>query len=361
MASADRGRAFERRIRRSMARLLARRLPSPAAAEDPRDASRLLVLRHDAIGDMIMTTGVLRALAAARPDVRIDVVASPSNASMLDGIPWVSTVHVFDRRSRADWGAIRTPLRIGDYDAVIDGIALTPRVATATAWLLAASRARWRAGVGGREHDELYSLRIPRLEGGSHVEQLAALAAPFGLDPRGSALEPELVVRAHERVAADARWGAVRATGLRVAVNIDSNDARRCWPPDDAAAAMRHLLARVPDARVLVMGMPARRAALEALARDGSAAGAVTPPLREALALVATADLVLTPDTSIAHMAPAVGTPAVTLMLRRAAPFAPPLGRGRIVWAESDSVATISRGAVAAAIDEVLAALGATG
>lgn len=361
MARSDRGRAFERRIRRATARLLARRLPSPAAGEDPRDASRLLVLRHDAIGDMIMTTGVLRALAGARPDLRIDVVASPSNVAMLDGIPWVSTVHVFDRRSRAEWGAIRAPLRAGDYDAVIDGIALTPRVATATAWLLAASRARWRVGVGGREQDELYSLRIPRLDDRSHVEQLAALAAPFGLDPRGASLEPELVVLAHERAAADARWNTVGTTGLRVLVNTDSNDARRCWPPDDAAAAMRHLRARAPDARVLVMGMPARRAAFEALARDGVADAAVTPPLRAALALVATADLVLTPDTSIAHMAPAVATPAVTLMLRRAAPFAPPIGRGRIVWGESESVATISRGAVAAAIDDVLSRLGGTG
>ena len=357
MAPTERAVTFERRVRRALARLLARRLPAPRPAEQPRDVKRLLVLRHDAIGDMIMTTGILRALKEARPELRVDIVASPSNVSMLDGIPWVSAVHVFDRRRRANWQAIRAPLRAGAYEAVLDGIALTPRVATATAWLLAASRARWRIGVGGREHDELYSLRVPRIDGASHVAQLAALAAPLGLDP-GADVHPELVVSASERAVAESRWHAVRAAGLRVAVNVDSNDRRRCWPPDEAAAALRHVRARVPDARVLVIGMPARRAELEALARAGGAAAA-TPPLREALALVATADLVLSPDTSIAHMAAAVGTPAVTLMLRRHAAFAPLQSRGRQVWAPGESLATLPSADVTRAIDEVLREIGA--
>src|SRR5687767_341676 len=116
VAPAERaGPTFERRVRRALARLLARRLPAPRADETPRDVTRLLVLRHDAIGDMIMTTGILRALKESRPELRIDVVASPSNVSMLNGVPWVSAVHVFDRRRRAHWQAIRAPLRAGAY------------------------------------------------------------------------------------------------------------------------------------------------------------------------------------------------------------------------------------------------------
>jgi ADP-heptose:LPS heptosyltransferase len=56
----------------------------------------VLFLRHDRIGDMIVSTGALRAIAAAHPNLALDVLASPGNAPVLRGLPgcarsWCST------------------------------------------------------------------------------------------------------------------------------------------------------------------------------------------------------------------------------------------------------------------------------
>src|SRR5690242_16298587 len=50
---------------------------------------RVLFLRHDRIGDMIVTTGVLRAIARSHPTIELDVLASPANAPIIRTAPWL--------------------------------------------------------------------------------------------------------------------------------------------------------------------------------------------------------------------------------------------------------------------------------
>ena len=54
----------------------------PRAAAAAPVTHRVLFLRPDRIGDMIVTTGVLRAIGSA-PAVALDVLASPENAAVL--------------------------------------------------------------------------------------------------------------------------------------------------------------------------------------------------------------------------------------------------------------------------------------
>src|SRR5918992_3729719 len=64
------------------------------ASVDLRRPRRILVVRHDWIGDMILSTGALRRIKEAHPETDVDVVASPSNAVVLEGLPFVGRVFV---------------------------------------------------------------------------------------------------------------------------------------------------------------------------------------------------------------------------------------------------------------------------
>ena len=78
-------------------------------------------------------------------------------------------------------------------------------------------------------------------------------------------------------------------------------------------SAIRHVVSKDRLLAVIVIGAPNE---VERVADITAAAGvrAVrTATIREALALVATADFVLTPDTSIGHAAAAFSTPAIVL------------------------------------------------
>ena len=66
---------------------------------------RVLFLRHDRAGDMILSTGVMRAIARSHPTITLDVLASPANAALLDGADYVGDVIVFDKRRLVELSA----------------------------------------------------------------------------------------------------------------------------------------------------------------------------------------------------------------------------------------------------------------
>ncbi|MYW06114.1 glycosyltransferase family 9 protein, partial [Streptomyces sp. SID3343] len=107
--------------------------------------------------------------------------------------------------------------------------------------------------------------------------------------------------------------------------------AARRWPADRFAALVRALTLR--GHRVVVTGGPEDDALVERVACDaGSAAGRTD--VAELAALVASARLVVSGDTGVAHLASAFARPSVTLFgPTPPAEWGPPAaGRHRVLW-----------------------------
>ena len=287
---------------------LARRLPQPlplafGAGKPP---VRVLYLRYDRIGDMILSTGLLRALARSHPNVVVDVLASPENAPVLLGNPHVRSVIIADS---AYLGAFRR-VRRERYDAILDCQVFSP--STTTLVMMVMSRARHRIGLAGRGIDAAFTLPVARPASARHyVEHLGALALPFGVSD--SNWRPEIFLTAAERELGESRW----QSGRRLLVNISAGKATCRWPMDRFAEVLRSLRSR-DDLDIVLIGAPSDREVLAQLATAGGRYVS-TRSVREAFALVASADYVLTPDTAITHAASAFAKPAVVMFPRNRA------------------------------------------
>jgi ADP-heptose:LPS heptosyltransferase len=285
-----------------------RPLPPPDWRARPH---RVLYLRYDRIGDMILATGLIRAIATSHAGMRLDVLASPANAPVLIGNPHVDRVLLFDRRRAGDIPRVLRELRAERYDAVIDGMVISP---SATMMLLMlASRARYRIGIGGRRNDFVYTLPVPPADPGAHVvEQSARTALPFGVDPARTEWHPELYLRGGELESAEAAWGP--RTARRLLTNISAVTHDRQWPLERYEAVLREARALDPVATVAVIAAPGEREVASELAARTASRFVVTPGIRDAFALIATADAVFTPDTSISHAAAALDVPLAVLI-----------------------------------------------
>lgn len=324
---------------------------------------RALFIRYDRVGDMVLCTGILRAIAAAHPRVKLDVLTTPANADVLRELPFVDRVILHERKRRRDYPGLFARLAARRYDAVIDGLVIRPSVNSYTTLLMVASRAPWRIGSGGRPHDHVYNVPIqPPADpfGEHHVEHLARLAEPFGLGRADADWRPTLVLTPAEREAAQARWHATPGLGPRVLVNISAAQTCRRWPDDHFAVVLAELRERLPDGRIMVVALEQDLASAARLA--GSVNGVMAiPMLRDLFALVAEADLVITPDTGLAHIASAFTRPTLALMRRRAeyemwAPYRTP---GVNVFGPTEaSLADLTPAPVVAALDEALEAAG---
>ena len=279
--------------------------------------ARVLFLRHDRAGDMILSTGVMRAIARSHAGISLDVLASPANAPVVAGADFIAHVIVFDKRLVSSYAAVARRLRAARYDAVIDCMVTAPSLTTLL--LVFASGARYRIGIAGRGNDAAFNFTVPatRRVGAHMVDLLAPLAAAFDADPAGVNCRPVLGVSDGERAAAEAAWGARSGPAeRRVLVNVSAGTAARLWPNVNYVAVIRHLREHHPASTVRVIGSPAEAQRAKAIADGGGALFVGTAGIRDAFALVATADLVFTPDTSIAHAAAAFRTPCVAMYVK---------------------------------------------
>ncbi|HEX3866820.1 MAG TPA: glycosyltransferase family 9 protein [Gemmatimonadaceae bacterium] len=280
---------------------------------------RALFIRYDRLGDMVLCTGVLRAIAAAHPALVIDVLTTPANAPALEALPFVRGVILHERRRRRELPSLIRRLRSAGYDAVIDGLIGRPSVNSYTTLLMLATRAPWRIGSAGRPHDFVYNVPVPppaTCYAEHHVDHLARLARPFGLGAGDADWRPTLVLAEDERDVADGAWCQTAGDGARVLVNLSSGDPCRRWPDDRFDVVLDALRQRLPDAQIIVTALAAERPSAESAA--GHVGGrAMTPTVRELFALIAESDFVITPDTAVTHIASAFARPTLALMRRR--------------------------------------------
>jgi ADP-heptose:LPS heptosyltransferase len=352
--------SVERRLKKVWIRLLTGLMRTPRVRPDwGSRPHKLLFLRHDRLGDMIVSTAVMRVIAESHPGLTLDVLASPANAAGIQGAPYVRKVIVFDKRKIGSYWRIARALRAERYDAVIDCMVTAPSVTTLL--LMLASNAPYRVGISGRGNDAAINVAVPPAGGIQYMPiELGALSAAFGVDPKTVDWRPELYVTPAQLDTAASRWRAAgQGHGQRVLVNVSAGTAIRQWQTDKYAAVIAHLRRRLPDATVLITGAPNDQARVEEVARLSGSTPAPTPKLADVFALVATADFVFTPDTSIAHAASAFG-PLTVVMHRVTEPARWGLypGVGEDIEHEDPTLLTLEVPPVLAAIDRVLARRG---
>jgi ADP-heptose:LPS heptosyltransferase len=342
--------------RRFWIRVLVRLMRTPRAARPAWTSGehRALFLRHDRAGDMILSTGVMRAIARSHPTIVLDVLASPANASVLAAADYVRDVVVFDKRSAVSYLSTIARLRRARYDAVIDCMVNAPSLTTLL--LILASGARSRVGIEGRGNDDAFNVRVaPEPRSDAHmVDRLGALAAAFGVDCSAGACPPALELTHDEQAQGEAAWPArTRDAGRRLLVNVSAGTKARLWPEERYVAVIRHLRSRDPSLSLRVIGAPAEQERAARVARDGQGELVRTPTLRDVFALVASADFVFTPDTSVGHAASAFRVPCVAMYIAGvSSEWGLYATVGRSVEHPEPTLATLSAARVIAAVDD---------
>lgn len=332
-------------------RVIAQLLPGPSNASPPNPATEdyaVLFMRYERIGDMIMATSLIRVIASALRKRKVDVLATPSTAPVLEGNPHIGTVLTLERKSVRSYLRLMRSLRKRRYMVMVDGRINNPPVFTSTPLLMAAGRARFRVGAGGEKEPRIYNVSLPEWDRSTHyIDGSKRLAIPFGIDPDTVDWQPELFLTREETLRADGRWteaaiqlprGApATAPGKRLLVNLSASETKRRWPDGKFIAALQTARVVAPSLPIVVIGLPSEWKSVQEVATAVDGLAVATPQLRDAIALVGTADLVFTPDTSMSHAASAFRKPSLVLLKREHKQYAPYNTPGEVVlWGEDD-------------------------
>jgi ADP-heptose:LPS heptosyltransferase len=274
-------------------------------------APRILLIRLERIGDVLVAVPVLRSLRLRYPEGRIDLLVSRANHAVGDAVaPFVTRVWCYEKTLASAFRLFRL-LRHAHYDVVVDLL----DHASATAQLAI----RWcgaQAAVGFLHAESgLYTHAVPvpdpRLV--HPVERVARLLLPFGIDPSTQSLDLAYPLEAADIERARLTLGPT-SRPMRFGVNISGRKAGRHWGSANYIALVRHVMAHDARFAVSICGAPQDAAEVEHIAA-ATGAQAVPPcsSLRAFAAIVHEFDLLLTPDTAVVHLAAAWKLPTVAL------------------------------------------------
>src|SRR5689334_2855477 len=168
---------------------------------------RVLFMRYERIGDMIMATSVIRNIARALPSGKVDVLGTPTTAAVLERNPYVGNILMLDRKSWRSYKDTMKRLREEKYTVMVDGRINNPPIFTSTPLLMYAGRARFRVGARGERRPRIYNVCVPEWNRVDHyIEGSKHLAVPFGVDPNGADWQPEIFLSDDERGQAEKEW-----------------------------------------------------------------------------------------------------------------------------------------------------------
>ena len=274
-------------------------------------APRILLIRLERIGDVLVSTPVVRALRDRYPAATIDLLVSRANYAVQDAVePYVTRVWCYEKTAASALHLLRD-LRRTKYDVIVD---LVDNPST-TAQLVV----RWcqpRAVVGLLHPDSgHYTHAAPLLDRGSvhPVERLAQLLLPFGIDPATQSLDISYPLGTADLDRARQTLGP-SVHPFRLGVNISGRGVGKNWGTANYVTVIEHL--RRTDGRfaVSVCGAPQDAGQVMEVADASGAEGVpATGSLRDFAAIVRVFDLFLTPDTAALHLAAAGKVPTVGL------------------------------------------------
>jgi heptosyltransferase-2 len=269
----------------------------------------ILVVRFSAIGDILLTTPLLRAIRAKWPGARVTLLTKRQYVPLVSDNPNVSEVFGIAPQDRVR-DVVRLIRRV-EYTHILD---LQGGLRTAPLRLLAGGP--W-SGYSHRRLARALLIRFKRNRYEEHVpvpERYFEAAADLGVLPDGGPPEFFLNPAAHEKAAA---WLARAGVGTRrpfVTIAPGAAHATKRWPAQHWIKLVRQIANTGAD--VVALGGPEDSAVgAEIAARGGthvaSAAGELT--LQETGAVLKRAAALICGDTGVMHMATGVGIPVVAL------------------------------------------------
>lgn len=286
-------------------------MPIPPPPNGPPAPASICLLRLSALGDVTHVLPLVHTLQSAWPGVPLAWVIGKAEKRLLDGLPGVRFV-VYDKKTGvAGMREVRRELGGQRFDAL-----LQLQVAGRANLLSAFIPARRRIGYDRARSKDLHGLfineRIADRPGIHVLDAIGSFCEPLGLVRGKTVWDMPVPADAHEW--ARAQWPDDGARTL--VISPCSSHARRNWYADRYAAVADH--AAAAGWRIVLCG---GRSALERETADAIRAAMRQPALdlvgkdtlKQLPALLARADLVMTPDSGPMHIANAMGTKVLGL------------------------------------------------
>ncbi len=293
---------------------------TPGGANDLTRLRKVLVVRvDDRVGNVLLTTPLVRALRAGLPGAEIHWLLAGRRRLLVEGLPHVDKLISYDKTSAGrrplSFAAMLWRLRREGYDAVIEA-AHFDVLSTTQALLARWTGAPVRIGSLRGDAPRYYTHPVAIPDGvRNDVAARLQLLRPLALPEQGRALETTAGLAPDVQASVEKMLAEL---GLKpggfILANPGARKLDRRFPPDQLGELLKRL-AEASGHTALVLWGPGEEELAEAAARAGGALVRKAPPtdLHQLAALLRRSALLVTNDTGPMHLGVACGAPTLAL------------------------------------------------
>ncbi len=283
---------------------------------EPAKVASILILRPDKLGDMVVTIPIIHALKDNFPHIRIEVIASPQNYSVIENDPNIDEIHLYVKNILKDW-----PMMIGlkqkKFDIVYDPICHD----SITSLLMTKIIGRNSIHSASRkfEFQKYYDYCQPHQpEGDDHnIDNGLLLLNVLGLDPTTIKPFHSIFLPDSSRQKAEKFWlPHIDSKSFWTGLNISAGSDSRILSVEKYQRTMALIQNKHTKVKFIIFSTMADRDKALSIQAGTKAETVLIPEnlsILDVSALMSKLDMLISPDTSMIHIARLMQIPVIGL------------------------------------------------
>ena len=285
---------------------------------DIRKAKNVLFLRYDRIGDMVIATPVFRELKLAYPHISITVLASKANQGVLLNNPYIDNIITNHKNNLLSDLPSLLRLRKQQFDVCVEfDHSVIPhaiiRLKIINPKKVISVKKDGRYGVNGSELS-LYDFYTEKPNGAHFRDIWLATLKPFGIKPKSNSYD--LFVANNQQKQAQ-NFIKQYSSKFLVGINLEGAVKGKKIRFSELYQICQGLHKKNNNIQVIILTTPSNIRSINEKVTEISLDYVVTSyktnTILDAAALISQLDLIITPDTSIVHIASVFNKPIVTI------------------------------------------------
>lgn len=282
---------------------------------------KVLFLRPEKIGDMVISFPVFDGLKKHFPHIQISILGSPRNLPIIKNDPRFDKIYLYTKKPWLDFKTLLA-MRRGKYDCVVDMIGDDSVTALFLTQLSAPGKPR--IGISKVKYREYYDFNYSyRLGNTGHiVDNTLKLLEAFQInsDQVSGYAAPYICEADNEKAGAFFN----KMTGdknnlMKFGYNLSAGAPTRIWAEEKSIDLLRRITETYKNCKIILFTVPSERNRADGILKKLNGRVELLPDklnLIEVSAMIARLDIMISPDTSLVHIARALKVPVVGLYSR---------------------------------------------
>ena len=285
---------------------------------DIKKSKNVLVLKYDRIGDMVVTTPIFRELKNAYPNISISVLASEENKDVIRYNPYIDKIYTNYKNSIFNDLPTLLKLRKKSFDVCIElEHSVIPhaifRLKIINPKKIISIHKDGRYGVKGSEL-QLYDYFTKKDKKNHFGKIWLDTLIFFGITP--SSYRYDIFLSNIERDRAKSFVSSV-GNKIKIGINIEGSFPEKSIQKKELEQICRGLYDNYSNIIIVILASPdtisKKKKMITDLGFDFVIPSYTTETIIDVAALVEQLDLIITPDTSIVHIASSFDKPVVSI------------------------------------------------